>query len=78
MRLRVYNAFLQGQFRDSDHVLSPSEINKVIGEAWIGVTSQFSSGTQLTYAMRYQTAEIRDGIGSRDHLWAGLTISHAL
>lgn len=77
LRLRAYNAFLQGQFRDSDHTFGAGELNHVIGEAWLGVTGQFSAGTQVSYVMRYQTAEIRDGVGSRDPLWAGVTVSHS-
>ena len=76
-RLRAYNAFLQGQFRDSDHRLGASDLNHVIGEIWLGVTARSSGGTQVSYAMRYQTAEIRDGLGSRDPVWAGLTISQS-
>lgn len=76
LRLRAYNAFLQGQFRHSDHSFAAGELNHVIGEAWWGVTGQFSGGTQVSYAMRYQTAEIREGKGSRDPVWASLTVSH--
>jgi hypothetical protein len=76
-RLRAYNAFLQGQLRDSDYRFGASELNHLIGELWLGVTGRFSGGTQVSYAVRYQTAEIRDGIGSRDPVWAGLTISHS-
>ena len=76
-RLRAYNALLQGQFRDSDHRLASSELNHVIGEFWVGVTGRSSGGTEVSYAMRYQTAEIRDGRGSRNPVWAGLTISHS-
>ncbi len=76
-RLRAYNAFLQGQFRDSDHRFAASELNHAIGELWIGITGQFFGGTQMSYAVRYQTAEIRHGIGSRDPVWAGVTISHS-
>jgi hypothetical protein len=74
-RLRAYNAFLQGQFRDSDHRFGASDLNHVIGELWLGITGRTSGGTQLSYAVRYQTAEIREGIGSRDPVWAGVTIS---
>lgn len=77
VRLRAYNAFLQGQFRDSDHTFAADQINHVIGEAWIGVTGQFFSGTQMSYAVRYQTAEIREGSGRRAPVWAGITISHS-
>jgi hypothetical protein len=75
LRLRAYNAFLQGQFRDSDHRFSANEINHVIGELWLGVTAQFSGGTQMSYAVRLQTAEVQDGLGRRDPIWAGVTIS---
>ncbi len=76
-RLRAYNAFLQGQFRDSDHRLGASDLNHVIGELWLGITAQSIGGTQMSYAMRYQTAEIREGLGSRDPVWAGVTISYS-
>jgi hypothetical protein len=76
-RVRAYNAFLQGQFRDSDHTFDSSELNHVIGELWFGVTARSEGGTQVSYAMRYQTAEIREGLGSRDPVWAGVTISHS-
>ncbi len=76
LRLRAYNAFLQGQFRDSDHLFAASQLDHVIGELWLGITGQFFGGTQMSYAVRYQTAEIRDGLGSRDPVWAGVTISH--
>lgn len=49
----------------------------MIGEVWFGVTNQFLGGTQMSYAVRYQTAEIRDGLGRRDPVWAGVTISHS-
>jgi hypothetical protein len=76
-RMRAYNAFLQGQLRDSDHRFSAAELNHVIGEFWLGVTTRSSGGTQMSYAVRYQTAEIRDGLGSRDPVWAGVTISRS-
>jgi Uncharacterized protein conserved in bacteria (DUF2219) len=76
-RLRAYNAFLQGQFRHSDHRFGASDVNHLIGEVWLGITGRTFGGTQLSYAMRYQTAEIREGLGSRDPVWAGITISHS-
>jgi hypothetical protein len=76
-RLRAYNAFLQGQFRDSDHRLGAGDLNHVIGEFWLGITARSAGGTQVSYAVRYQTAEIRDGPASRNPVWAGLTLSHS-
>lgn len=77
VRLRAHNAFLQGQFRESAHTFAAGEVNQVIGEAWLGLTGQFSGGTHVSYAVRYQTAEIREGVGSRDLIWAGVTMSHS-
>jgi hypothetical protein len=77
LRLRGYNALLQGQFRDSDHTIGASDLEPIIGEAWVGLTGQLSNGTQLSYAVRYQSAEIRDGSGHRDPVWAGVTFTHS-
>jgi hypothetical protein len=77
LRLRAYNAFLQGQFRDSAHTMDASDLNHVIGEAWLGITNRLSNGTQLAYVMRYQTAEVRSGAGRRNPVWAEVTISHS-
>lgn len=78
LRVRAYNSLLQGQFRDSEHVFGSGELRQVIGEAWIGVTGQLSGGTQVSYAVRYQTAEIRTGLGHRDPVWASVTLTHSL
>jgi hypothetical protein len=77
VRLRAYNALLQGQFRDSAHTLGPGDVRHVIGEAWFGLTSQLANGTQMSYAVRYQTADLADGVGHRNPVWAGIIITHA-
>jgi len=77
VRVRAYNAFLQGQFRDSVHTLSADDLNHVIGEAWIGITSRLSGGTQLSYTLHYETAEIREGVANRSPVWGAVTISHS-
>jgi len=77
VRLRAYNAFLQGQFRDSAHTLSGEDLNHVIGEAWFGFATRLSAGTQISYAVRYETAEIRHGLANRSPIWGGVTISHS-
>ena len=77
LRLRAYNAFLQGQFRDSAHTLSASDLNHVIGEAWLGITNRLVQRHSAAYVMRYQTAEIRDGPARRNPVWAEVTISHS-
>jgi hypothetical protein len=77
VRLRAYNAFLQGQFRDSVHTISTGDLNYVIGEAWLGFATRLSGGTQISYAVRYETAEIRNGLANRSPVWGGVTISHS-
>ena len=78
LRARAYNAFLQGQFRQSEVEVSSSRIERLIGEAWLGVTWQFSQTYRVGYVVRYQTREIKDGPGSRDLVWAGLVFSRDL
>jgi len=77
VRARAYNAFLQGQFRDSAHTFDGSDLRHVIGEAWVGIAGQLASGTTMSYTVRYQTSELREGVGHRDPLWAGVTLTHS-
>ena len=74
LRARAYNAFLQGQFRDSDVTFSSSELEPLLLEGWLGLTTDFGD-LRVQYAFRYQTAEIKRGVGARDLTWAGITVS---
>lgn len=78
IRLRAYNAFLQGQFRDSVHTIDGDEIEHIIGEAWIGATWQLSERHRLSYTIRFQTPEIRHGHGHRNLVWGGIILSRDL
>ncbi|HEX6994145.1 MAG TPA: lipid A deacylase LpxR family protein [Gammaproteobacteria bacterium] len=75
MRVRAYNAFLQGQFRSSDVTLSSSRLNPVLLEAWLGITAVFKNHLSVTYTLRHQTEEIRTGDGSRESSWASIGIA---
>jgi hypothetical protein len=77
IKARVYNAFLQGQFRDSAVEYSAAQIESVVAEAWIGFVTQLLEQTQLSYTLNYQSAELREGKGARDSLWAGVQVSHS-
>src|SRR5688572_23143184 len=77
VKARAYNAFLQGQFRHSDVRYAGDEIEPLLAEAWIGVVTQLLDQTQLSYALHYQTAELRDGPASRDALWGAVQLTHA-
>lgn len=86
LKVRFYNAFLQGQFRDSHHTLSGSELRPVLVEAWAGYTRSFNQGfnqgfdrsLKLSYIIRAQSSEIRRGEGDRGLLWGGFVLSQSL
>jgi hypothetical protein len=77
LKARAYNAFLQGQFRDSEVRYSSDEIEPLLVEAWIGVVTEVFEQTQLSYTLRYQSAELRNGPATRDAVWGAVQLSHA-
>lgn len=77
VKARAYNAFLQGQFRDSAVRYSFDEIEPVVVEGWFGVATQLLENTQLSYTLNYQTAELREGAANRDALWGAVQFSHS-
>ncbi|WP_309044520.1 lipid A deacylase LpxR family protein [Marinobacter sediminicola] len=78
VKARAYNAFLQGQFRDSDHELRANDLNILLAEVWAGYTHSFFGGTELSYVLRVQSSEIKSGNGNRTLAWGGLVFSKRL
>ncbi|KAA1173989.1 lipid A deacylase LpxR family protein [Marinobacter salinexigens] len=78
VKARVYNAFLQGQFRHSDHELGSADLNVLLAEVWAGYTHSFLGGTELSYVLRVQSSEIKDGKGDRTLAWGGIVFSKRL
>jgi len=78
IHLRAYNALLQGQFRDSVVTYDRDELNHVVGEIWMGVTTELDSGLRLSYFLRGQTSEIKSGPGSRRPVWGGIIVSRSI
>jgi hypothetical protein len=76
IKARAYNAFLQGQFRDSPVVVTQSEIKPLLVEAWIGYTFAFKQGYRISYVLRGHSSEIKQGAGDRNLLWGGIIVSH--
>jgi hypothetical protein len=74
-KLRVYNAFLQGQFRHSDLTYVESDLNKTLAEVWAGVEWRTSSGWAVQYLARWESPELRWGSGSRSFTWGSIQIS---
>ena len=74
LHLRAYNAFLQGQLRDSAITYSSGELEHLLLESWLGVTKVFGSGYRVSYLIRNQTSELKQGNGDRAITWGGLII----
>jgi hypothetical protein len=74
LRARFYNALLQGQLRDNELAFASSELEPFVLDAGVGVTKRFGR-VHLGYSVRYHTREIRAGLGARDVVWAGFTIT---
>src|SRR5690606_1289110 len=75
LRARLYNAFLQGQFRDSDVTFSSSDLNHLLLEAWFGVNTVLKNGVNVSYTVRHQTEELRVGRGEREFTWASIGVA---
>jgi hypothetical protein len=69
VKARAYNAFLQGQFRESDHELDANDWNILLAEVWAGYTYSFLAGTELSYVIAQKTGgwqpERAEGIRKR-------------
>jgi hypothetical protein len=75
LKVRAYNAFLEGQFRHSDLRYSPGSLNILLGEAWLGAQLRTESGWELRYIMRWESPEIRSGFAARSYIWGSLEIA---
>lgn len=78
LKARAYNAFLQGQFRSSEHTLNSGELRPVLAEAWVGYTAGIVDDLKFSYFLRAQTSEIREGNADRSLIWGGFVISRSL
>ncbi len=78
LKARVYNAFLQGQFRNSAVTYEHNQLNPVLIEAWAGYTFAFKQGYRISYVLRGHSSEIREGAGDRNLLWGGIIIARSL
>ena len=78
LKARFYNAFLQGQFRDSDFSYHYSDLRPLIVEGWAGYTYAFRQGYRVSYVLRAQSSEIREGDGDRNVVWGGLIFAKTI
>lgn len=77
LHARAYNSLLQGQFRDNPVEIDGDALNRIIGEAWIGITSAARGGFRVSYILRGQTSELEDGGADRSPVWGGLVLSRS-
>jgi len=73
---RVYNATLQGQFKDSAVTFSEDDINKQGIELWAGLAHQVSRNWNVGGFVRSRSADLKDA--DNDVLWGGLTVSRSM
>jgi hypothetical protein len=71
----LYNAFLEGQFRDSAVTFESSELNHVLLDAWLGVTTVINGRLSVSYTVRRQTQELAAGRGARAFTWASIGVA---
>jgi len=78
LKARFYNAFLQGQMRDSDLTYSYNDLRPIIAEGWVGYTYAFKQGYRVSYVLRAQSSEIKHGDGNRSVVWGGLIFAKTI
>lgn len=76
LKARGYNAFLQGQFRDSEVSYSASETRRLVAEGWIGIASEFRGGFRLNFILRKQTSELKTGLADRSFSYGELITTY--
>lgn len=76
IKLRAYNAFLQGQFRDSNVSYSSNDIELLVYEGWLGVGCEFTSGIRLSYLVRHQSSELKTGLADRSFAYGEFVASY--
>lgn len=76
-KVRGYNAFLQGQFRDSEVSYERRELRPAMAEAWLGYTFALDNGFRIAYWLRGHTSEVKEGRGDRSLVWGGIGFSRS-
>lgn len=76
LKYRFYNAFLEGQFRDSVVTYDRDDLNSLIREVWLGYTYEFEQNWQLSGFIRARNHEI-DLPTVNDPVWGGFIISRS-
>lgn len=73
MQYRLYNAFVQGQFRESTVTFSRKELQPLIPEGWGGLAASLSANTEIALRLHSRRSEIR---GHPSSSWGSISIRH--
>ena len=76
LKVRLYNSFLQGQFRKSIVSYNYSETRPLVLETWIGLSTEFFNTCRLSYVYRFQTSELNTGIDDHNFTWGGVLLTY--
>lgn len=74
LRYSLYNALLQGQFRESAVTFDRAELESLTTSTWLGVTKTFDDGLGISLVVQAQSNEIEDP-DLPDTVWGGLVVS---
>jgi len=74
-RYRVYNALLQGQFKDSEVTYTADELIPLITETALGVTWEPVKQWTLSLSLRMRSSEFKNNSGMNTD-WGSLTLSY--
>ncbi|HEB82004.1 MAG TPA: lipid A deacylase LpxR family protein [Gammaproteobacteria bacterium] len=76
LNARLYNAFLQGQFRDSKVTISRQDMQWLVAEYWLGASLALGRKNRASVFLRGHSDEFR-GENARHAAWVGLVFSRA-
>ena len=71
---RLYNAFLEGQFRHSAVRYSFGDLNPLLGDAWAGFEFR-THHLAIRYLIRWESPELRSGTGAHSFFWGNVEIT---
>lgn len=78
IKARAYNAFLQGQFRNSAVTYEHHQLRPLLVEAWAGYTFALQNGYRISYVIRGHSSEIEYGAGDRSLVWGGIIFARSI
>jgi hypothetical protein len=76
VKARGYNALLQGQFRESDVTVASGDFERIQGEAWAGLATNWSEW-RATYSVHVASREISPEPAARTLVWASVSVARA-